>query len=527
MRGTAADKCRFTKIVFTLNNYTLEEVEWFQSTEFTDHCKWAVIGKEVGKECGTPHLQGACVFKKQEYQSVLKSWPGFKRANFRRMDGTPQQSLVYCTKEDSKAFIFGECPVSKQGKRTDLHDVVDRIRSGESVKQLASDSNGAVAVVKFYKGLTQLRSITRPPRSVVPRIAWIFGTTGTGKSEGAWECALQISGRDNIWISSLGLRWFDGYDGQRVAILDDFRPSDCKFSYLLRILDKYPLRVEFKGGYVEWEPEWIFITTTNSIANTYKIREQFRGEDLNQLRRRITLGEFHFPDERPEFDRRIQDCLIAATGNGSGEPVGHQGLCNSGGAIQRLGDEQLLNHGGVRSPTVGRGLSIGEGEEEKTERRDDCRMQQTAEADGRFNTVRELYAGSVHGLGAVDGHERKGAGKSPAVMEVLRKESKGRQSGNEAAKAVHESKECSSEEAWSREEEQKEAVVSEGETGAWYSDNESEESYDTQIRKKGRRDMAGMASEEERGNLGELPLLHGRGSSSPGGQVPLGFKLDR
>lgn len=525
MKTTSADKCRFTKIVFTLNNYTLDEVEWFQSKDFTDHCKWAVIGKEVGKECGTPHLQGACVFKKQEYQSVMKSWPGFKRANFRRMDGTPQQSLAYCTKEDSKAFVFGECPVSKQGKRTDLHDVVDRVRSGESVREIASDSNGAVAVVKFYKGLTQLRSITRPQRSVVPRIAWIYGTTGTGKSEGAWECAQEICSRDNIWISALGLRWFDGYDGQRVAILDDFRPSDCKFSYLLRLLDKYPLRVEFKGGFVNWEPEWIFITTTNSIANTYKIREQFRGEDLNQLRRRITLGEFHFPEERGEFDRRIQDCLKSTKGNGSGELVGHQGLCNNGGVIQCTGHEQLLEHRRSEYPTVDRGLSIGETKEDQAERGDACRMQQTAKADGRFNTVHELYTGSVHGLGTADRHEPKRAGKCPRVMEVLRKESESRQASSEAAKFIPESEGSFSEEAWSGEEKQKEEGLREGKHGTWSSEEESEQSYETQVRKKGRRDMAGVDAEEEGGHPGTVPLLHRRGSSSPGGQVPLGHKL--
>ncbi len=53
---------RFRKVVFTLNNYT--ELEFTQLLKSFAEYKY-VIGKEIGEECGTPHLQGYVVFGKQ------------------------------------------------------------------------------------------------------------------------------------------------------------------------------------------------------------------------------------------------------------------------------------------------------------------------------------------------------------------------------------------------------------------------------------------------------------------------------
>lgn len=52
-------------------------------------------------------------------------------------------------------------------------------------------------------------------------------------------------------------------------VFDDFRPWWCQFSYLLRLLDRYPIRVQVKGGYVNFVPEEIIITTPKNIADTF------------------------------------------------------------------------------------------------------------------------------------------------------------------------------------------------------------------------------------------------------------------
>lgn len=112
---------------------------------------------------------------------------------------------------------------------------------------------------------------------------------------------------DDIWISSGGLRWFDGYDGQYVAIFDDFRNKDVAagFAFFLRLLDRYPVAVEFKGGFAAWVPRVIFITCPYSPTRCFaKHGQVVPPEDLGQLDRRITRT-FEFEHELTESDRRL------------------------------------------------------------------------------------------------------------------------------------------------------------------------------------------------------------------------------
>lgn len=204
------------------------------------------------------------------------------------MRGKPEDSLVYCTKEDSAAFVHGVLPTP--GKRTDLVVAVEAIRSGSSLRELAQDDVSAVAVVKFSKGLTILRGLLQQPRTEAPFVFWVHGETGVGKTRSAFESARALSsGDDDIWISSGGLRWFDGYDGQSVVIFDEFRAKHVtSFAFLLRLLDRYPLSVEFKGGFVNWVPRYILITSSKDPDSCFATRKEHVPEDIAQLSRRIS-----------------------------------------------------------------------------------------------------------------------------------------------------------------------------------------------------------------------------------------------
>lgn len=292
---------RWRRFVFTLNNWTPKDFSDITGLHSSKPIKWMVVGKETG-ENGTPHLQGACCLNSQIAFSQIKTWPGLSRAHLEMMLGTPQDSLAYCTKQDSGAFVFGTLP--QPGKRTDLEDAVQEVKDGKSLKELAS-SNGA-CVVKYYKGLTVLRSLLRPERVDPPKVYWLYGPTGTGKTRAAWECGKDIGGVDGVWISSGGLRWFDGYDGQPVAIFDDFRTKGLEFNFFLRLLDRYPMTVEFKGGFVRWEPKYIFITCPNAVSVAFSARKEHVPEDIEQLERRITKS-YLFPTDDLAFRSLFDD----------------------------------------------------------------------------------------------------------------------------------------------------------------------------------------------------------------------------
>lgn len=277
---------RISRFCFTLNNWTDEEYESITGS-FAPSVKWIIVAKETG-ENGTPHLQGACVIGKQMAFSTLKKLTGFSRAHLEPMCGTPHDSLVYCSKQDTQPFQMGTLP--KPGKRNDIHEVAQRILGGENISAIVSDVDHAVVFVKYSRGLMNLSSITSVHRMQPPLVFWLHGSTGVGKTRIAFEAGLELSGGpDDIWVSSGGLKWFDGYHGQTVAIFDDFRAKHvANFAYLLRLLDRYPVTVEIKGGTVKWTPKIIFITCPTDPDECFRKRKEHVPEDIAQLHRRIS-----------------------------------------------------------------------------------------------------------------------------------------------------------------------------------------------------------------------------------------------
>lgn len=284
---------RYRSFVFTLNNFTEEEYRWI-TEEFTEKCKWLCVAKEHTEPgAGTPHLQGACILKRQTARSTIAKYPGFKRAWHHVMNGKPEDSDVYTSKEDKNKFEFGSFSAGGQGRRNDLRATTEELLGGKTMAQLARENlDHAVVMVKYHKGLSFLQNLVQVRRTEAPKVYWLSGPTGVGKTRMAHEFSEYMGmepTRDNIWISRGTFQWFDGYDGQRLAIMDDFRAKQLpNFAYLLRLLDRYDMQVPFKGGFSEWRPEVIIFTCPMSPDTCFEKRKEHVPEDINQLHRRLT-----------------------------------------------------------------------------------------------------------------------------------------------------------------------------------------------------------------------------------------------
>jgi Adenylylsulfate kinase and related kinases len=121
-----------------------------------------------------------------------------------------------------------------------------------------------------------------PKRRSKPTVLWFHGETGTGKSKLARELSEELD--KNAWWSGKTLDWFEGYDQHSCVVIDDFRPDQCEFAFLLRLLDRYPLRVPVKGGSREWVAETIIITAPEAPEVLFR---GLLNEKVEQLLRRI------------------------------------------------------------------------------------------------------------------------------------------------------------------------------------------------------------------------------------------------
>jgi len=263
---------RVRNYTFTLNNYTTEEVAWLEATNA--QTKYIIFGEEIGDETHTPHLQGFVMFYNAKTFTQVKKYFG-DRYHLEQSKGTALENIAYCSK-DGKIHETGTRP--SQGARNDLRVAVEALNSGVPVSTVIFQASSYQAA-RHIELLSKYLPMPPPKKRI---IHWYYGPSGTGKT----YAATQID--PSYWISGRNLKWWDGYDGQKVAIIDDFRGDFCTFHELLRILDQYPYRVELKGTskWISPNTEYIIIT---SFYSPYKVYENLKPEYLQQLIRRIDL----------------------------------------------------------------------------------------------------------------------------------------------------------------------------------------------------------------------------------------------
>lgn len=282
----SSETTRVRAIFGTWNNWTSNDYETLKKY-IGKNATWAIVGKEVGDKENTPHLQyGICFKNARTLKSCRKALTG---SDVRQMKGTPEQVKTYCTKQDKDAYEFGEMP--KQGTRTDLNEVKERILSGQ-----AKADDICVENPEFFhqygRTLDRLEGIAlrKKFRQEMTEGIWITGPTGCGKS----HMAMEDFSPETHYIKNLNEDWWDGYTGQETVILNEFR-GQIKFSELLDMVDKWPKTVKWRGREsVPFLAKKLIIT---SIKTPEEVYVNTIGEPWAQFERRFKMITI---TERPE-----------------------------------------------------------------------------------------------------------------------------------------------------------------------------------------------------------------------------------
>ena len=250
--------------VFTVFNWTQKDIDWVNALEVNR----IVVSKEVGAE-GTPHLQGACTFKRNytfAQVKVLHSSAHWEIAK-------AISDFNYCKKFGGE--IVRDESNGKQGRRTDIEEVREMLEAGDGLIQISKKCRSSHSL-NFAKQWLSINEHHLPMGTKIS-IHWYYGCSGLGKTR-------KVLDQCQPFIP-LNFKWWDGYDGQDAVLLDDLRPDWCSPSQLLRLLDPYRFqyRVEIKGSSKPLIATKIFITCPWHPDDFWRESK----EDPNQLLRRI------------------------------------------------------------------------------------------------------------------------------------------------------------------------------------------------------------------------------------------------
>ncbi len=241
--------------------------------------KYAIWQLESG-ESETLHIQGYVQWdRKHTLEHVRRLFSG--RGHWEVRTGPAKKARDYCKKLEGQVagpWEIGEWDEVCEGKRTDLIEIKRKIDEGVA-ETIIADEHFA-DWLRYHKGFREYQDIKKQKRDAKSHTTVVWGNTGVGKS--TW---IRKQAPEAYWLSppkgSEGC-WWDAYQGEKDVVLDDYEDW-IPFRHLLRLIDSFPQRVQFKGGSKEFAPERIWISSNKHP------RHWFEKEDYEPLARRIDV----------------------------------------------------------------------------------------------------------------------------------------------------------------------------------------------------------------------------------------------
>ncbi len=218
------------------------------------------------------HFQGYAVFANPQGLPGCRRLLQIPTGHFEIRQGSHSKALAYVFKDETRipgrdVYFFGEEPSEGQGARSDVYAAKDILDKGGSLLDVAEENFGlflrAERSLRVYHGLLSTH------RESEPAAYYFWGLTGTGKSRAAWQFAaaertyaVPLSAGNNVW--------FDGYvpGWHRVVIFDDYY-HNFRYSFLLQLLDRYPIQVPTKGGFVKFNAPIVVFTSNIALDIQY------------------------------------------------------------------------------------------------------------------------------------------------------------------------------------------------------------------------------------------------------------------
>lgn len=235
---------------------------------------------------GGPHVHVILIFDQvKDFRDA--HWADFiagKHGNYKPVKNL-RASCIYCQKE-AKPDCFGGFDIEAILAKKSLSTIERNLHILEVGPDSALES-GHLSLYQYRAALQGYNEHKLHAAAASPldscRGHWYYGKSGAGKTREA------VSGNPGCFRKDPD-KWWDGYSGQDIVVLDDLRFDDakCMVRPFTQWTDHYsPGRGQTKGGSVALVFSKFIVTSQWSIDELYR-----DGRDLEALKRRFTEREF-------------------------------------------------------------------------------------------------------------------------------------------------------------------------------------------------------------------------------------------
>lgn len=197
-------------------------------------------GRETCPETGREHFQGFVYFHNvQGNVGKLNKW--FGSAHLSAAKGTLAENEAYCSKEENYVTL-GDKPPGR-GARTDIEAEVERVLTGNvTCDQLVLENPAFMHQYGRTMDRVEDIALRKRCRETMTVGTWYTGPTGAGKSHACFD----DFNPETHYVKPLKDQWWDGYKGQEIVILNEFR-GEIPYGELMALVDEWPHYVRRRG----------------------------------------------------------------------------------------------------------------------------------------------------------------------------------------------------------------------------------------------------------------------------------------
>lgn len=248
--------------------------------------------KEIGAETHTKHDHLYIHFKNAvNRSSIQKTFPHCdiryhtesdeENRNYIYKIGKQKGTEKEDTRIDGYQFEWGK--MDSQGKRTDLELLRDSILSGKTNGELYKMN---AEFMKFSGCIDKIRSDLQSDEYSGMRrklkVIYQCGATGTGKT----RSVLDTYGDKNVFRITDLQHPFDGYNGQKIIVFEEFR-SGFRIEDMLKYLDIYPIELPARYANKQACYDTVYLNSNWDLKEQYKNIQEEHSEDWQAFLRRI------------------------------------------------------------------------------------------------------------------------------------------------------------------------------------------------------------------------------------------------